>query len=198
MKYYKNAKFLIIEDDPSSNMSYPELCIVGLNLLSELEEEVPMCPCACYQANGLSYVIIPKDLGQLTEPVVDYLIRRVNSDGIDFNKDSLSSDFYLNEDTEEDVSDENEDFQPAYRQCHSVEEALQIALQLNLTDFSVIGCDDKIFIVTEQLTAMKISFYDFGVSAAVLKYLTEHGVAYYEHYDCNEFRGFIDEGVFRV
>lgn len=71
----------------------------------------------------------------------------------------------------------------SYRCCSSVEVALSIAKKLKLEDYSVIECDEKMYLLTSKIDSKKASFHKFIQDQYKMAFFKEHGDFYYEH--CN-------------
>lgn len=90
MKYYQNEDFLIVATDSNDmEMSLQEICTIGLNLLVQLESNAPHRACACLEHEQGIYAIFPKIPSQLTDSVIRYLIEKLQSEGISFEKEDV-------------------------------------------------------------------------------------------------------------
>ncbi len=211
MRYYKDDDFLIVSAGISET-SIQEICTIGLNLLAELDHCNPARVCACLRDPVTLYAIFPKVPTQITETVIVSLIDKLQEEGIDFEKGSIdccaiqleeltpqsySKDVGGNEHgylTVEDilrhilgvdVDGEFKDNEPedSYRYCPSVEVALSIAKKLQLEDYSVVGCDEKTYLLMSGIDSKKAFFHKFSQNKYKMAFFKEHGDFYYEH--CN-------------
>lgn len=209
MRYYKNEEFLIISTDTNAQISVREICAIGFNLLVKLEHRISTRTCACLELEHKFYAIFPKVVKPLDSTIINFLIERLETEGIDFEKEDVEIEnlqvdtvggsmpgfpifenflrelFGISVNGEEEVEEETgEDAlkEPLFcKECSSVEVALALAKRLKLEDFTVLECRGKVFLLTEQLEIGKAKFHQFRLVRRQEAFLKEHGVVYYEH-----------------
>ncbi len=89
MRYYKNEDFFIISTDMDAQISAREICAIGFNLLVKLEHKVSTRTCACLELEHKFYAIFPKVVGPIDSNVISFLIERLETEGIDFEKEDV-------------------------------------------------------------------------------------------------------------
>lgn len=232
MRYYKDENFLIIgvnRDD--GKMSLQDICTIGFNLLAELEEEVSIRSCACINGENEIYAIFPKFPRSLTDGVINTLIRKLQQEGTEFEKEDVDCSIVRLQSPvsmgsmgsgssfEESLRDlfrmiagrDSDGFDdlgqdeveagtgvdaavpqeagghPVYKVCNSVEAALGAAKQLRLEDFSVIGYNKRVYLLTTNcLNPEEAKFHRFIRNHLREAFLKEHGMCYYEDYNYRE------------
>lgn len=90
MRYYKNDDFLIIKTDQTSGeFDVQEICTLGLNLLAELEHEASCRSCTCIHSTRGKYAIFPKVPEKLNNDTINFLIDKLQQEGVDFEKEDV-------------------------------------------------------------------------------------------------------------